>query len=144
MNDAATTTIPTDIAGTATISTTAEAVLPAAAVTGATNNSNSFSNNFSMLPNVPPMAGATSLPQQEVPSLDPKDVNEDFLKAFPVGTWYDTADDLYKAVVAFANKNFFTVRKDGERGIKCSRASNSNYNAKQAGEKTLKKKSEKN
>ena len=141
MNDAATTTIPTDTAGTATISTTAAASLPAAALTEATNNSNSFSNNFSVLPNVPPMAGATSLPQQEVPSLDPKDVNEAFLKAFPVGTWYNTADDLHKAVVAFANKNFFTVRKDGARGIRCSRASNSNYNAKQAGEKTLKKKS---
>lgn len=143
MNDAATTAIPTDTADTATISTTTAAALPAAVTT--TDNSNSFSNNFSdnsseMATNVPPMAGATTLPQQEVPSLDPKDVNEAFLKAFPVGTWYDTADVLYKEVVAFANKNFFTVRKDGERGIKCSRASNSNYNAKQAGQKTLKKK----
>lgn len=139
MNDAATTTIPTDTVDTATISTTAAAALPAPVTT--TDNSNSFSNNFSGFSHVPPMADATTLPQQEVPSLDPKDVNERFLEAFPVDTWYANVDALYKDVVKFADKNFFTVRKDGERGIKCSRASNSNYNAKQAGAKTLKKKS---
>ena len=70
MNDAATTTIPTDTADTATISTTAAAALPAAVTT--TGNSNSFSNNFSGFSHVPPMADATTLPQQEATSCVPK------------------------------------------------------------------------
>lgn len=97
------------------------------------NSPASSNNNLARVPT----AGVTWLPQQEVPSCDKEHVAKLFHAAFPVDKWYDSADALHNAVVDFGNKNYFTVRKEGTRSLKCSRAPNTNSRKKEAKEKTV-------
>jgi hypothetical protein len=97
------------------------------------NSPASSNNNLARVPTT----GVTCPPQQEVPSRDNEQVAALFHAAFPVDKDYDSRRALYTDVVDFGNKNFFSVRNEGRRSIKCSRASNSNSRKKDAKEKTV-------
>jgi hypothetical protein len=97
------------------------------------NSPASSNNNLARVPTT----GVTFPPQQEVPSRDNEQVAALFHAAFPVDKEYDSRHALYTDVVDFGNKNFFSVRNEGRRSIKCSRASNSNSRKKDAKEKTV-------
>lgn len=122
-----------------------------------TKNNDMATNDASFIPNEASISGTSttstsrsddtnsaqvlsadiSLPEQIVPSIDADAVNKLFKEAFPVGKWYNSAGELFEAVSKWASQYHFTVRKDGARIIKCSRAENTHSKKKAAKAKTV-------
>mmetsp|Transcript_12977 Transcript_12977/g.26282 ORF Transcript_12977/g.26282 Transcript_12977/m.26282 type:complete len:1043 (-) Transcript_12977:117-3245(-) len=76
------------------------------------------------------------LPQETVPSYDPKQLDEMFRAEFFIGRWFDSSEEAVLEVKKWQRRHYCNFRKEG-RGAKCSNSSNTNSRKKASGEKTM-------
>jgi len=76
------------------------------------------------------------LPQETVPSYDPKQLDEMFRAEFFIGRWFDSSEEAELEVKDWQRRHYCKFRKEA-RGAKCSNSSNTNSRKKASGEKTM-------